>query len=299
MRIIDFQLHEPAPFDDWQNESDTVRRRVLTDLLMQSLDDLGVDAAVLYPLEDAVWATSLARDYPGRFAVVTTIGHNTDQLGVSISSPSLEHDIASARARGVVGLRLSLAAPFVSDEDVLRFSEGEFDEALGFMEKHRLPLFVFCSGRLPTLERPAAKFPHLLIVADHIGLAQPPYQTLEADPWAALDDLIRLSTFPNIAVKLCGAMSLSAEPYPFADIWPHLRRLIDAFGTDRIAWASDIQRFRGRIGWQIRHPAGQGVYEGKHSYRESLSFILDSPHLSDREKEDLLGGTAARMLNWP
>ena len=47
---------------------------------------------------------------------------------------------------------------------------------------------------------------------------------------------------------------LSKEPYPFADVWVPIRSVLDAFGAERVMWASDISRFAGRIGWRTRYP---------------------------------------------
>jgi L-fuconolactonase len=100
-----------------------------------------------------------------------------------------------------------------------------------------------------------------------------------------------------VSIKLCDPPGLSEEAYPFRDIWAPVHRLLDAFGPERLAWASDIGRFRGRIGWSIRLP--QEPYPGKHTYMESLAFFLYTDELSPSDKEEILGRSARRMLRWP
>lgn len=300
MKIIDFQLHEPAPREGWDDVPVTVRRRVLTEMMLQSLDDLGVDAAILYPMEDSDWALELTRRFPARFAMVTMLGSTADRMGIDLGSPTLEEDIRTARERGIVGLRIGIAAQLAPDSVVARFAEGGYDRALAICERYQVPVFLFCWGNLATVERPARMFPGLQLVIDHIGLTQPPFQEADIPAWKALPELLRLSALPNIAVKLCGAPVLSQEAYPFADIWPHVESVIEAFGAQRVAWASDIQRFRARVAWNIRHPvASTGDYPGKHTYREALSFILDNERLSHEDKVEILGGTARRIHRWP
>jgi hypothetical protein len=65
-------------------------------------------------------------------------------------------------------------------------------------------------------------------------------------------------------------------------------------------WASDTTRFAGRIGiGRHQNPTTLGDYPGKHSYAESLLFVREADVLSGDEKAQILGGTAARVLDWP
>ena len=92
-----------------------------------------------------------------------------------------------------------------------------------------------------------------------------------------------------------------ATPMPstYTDMAPLVRSLRDAFGAQRLMWASDTTRFRGRIGiGRFQNPATLEDYPGKHSYAESLLFIRENEVLSPEEKQAILGGTAARVLDW-
>src|SRR5262249_5187616 len=94
------------------------------------------------------------------------------------------------------------------------------------------------------------------------------------------------------------------------------------YGPERLAWASDIQRTRGRTGlWnrlvspttadaQFQYRWGPDAhvpapppdapdYPGKHTYMDSLAFFLYHDQLSQHEKEQILGGTTRRLLEWP
>ena len=57
---------------------------------------------------------------------------------------------------------------------------------------------------------------------------------------------------------------------------------MDAFGPDRVMWASDYTVSRRRANWG-----------------EALFSIRHSPSLSEDEKAAMLGRTARRILNWP
>ena len=131
-----------------------------------------------------------------------------------------------------------------------------------------------------------------------MGIAQPPLNPRPAQPWQGLADLLPLRALPNVYVKLCGAPVLSDQGFPFADVWPHVRQILDAFGIGRVMWASDVGRFQGRIGWNNEFEVAHRPYPGKHNYAEALRFVLDTDKLSSSEKEALLGGTVRRFTGW-
>ncbi len=92
-----------------------------------------------------------------------------------------------------------------------------------------------------------------------------------------------LAHHPNLYVKWCHAPShLSAEPYPFTDLAPLFRTLVDAYGAQRIIWASDFT-----------------VSKVHHSWAQGMHFVLDSPLLSAEEKEWIVGKTARTILRLP
>jgi predicted TIM-barrel fold metal-dependent hydrolase len=63
-------------------------------------------------------------------------------------------------------------------------------------------------------------------VAD--GLRQPGFQTL-----------LRLAATGRVSVKLSGYAKFSMLSYPFADAWPFVHAIVEAFSFDHCLWASD------------------------------------------------------------
>jgi len=51
--------------------------------------------------------------------------------------------------------------------------------------------------------------------------------------------LLKLASTGRVSVKLSGYMKFSNLPYPFADTWPFVRALVDAFTLEHCMWASD------------------------------------------------------------
>ena len=82
----------------------------------------------------------------------------------------------------------------------------------------------------PMLERSGVR-----ILIDHCG---------RPTPEAGLDQpgfkaLLRLARTGSAFVKLSGYEKFSREPYPYADVQPYVRALIETFTLDACVWASD------------------------------------------------------------
>ena len=158
------------------------------------------------------------------------------------------------------------------------FDSGGFDPIFENCKKLGLPAFVCAPSRIPQLGRYAMKFPEVQFVIDHCGAnwGGPPGQR-------SMAEALRLAELPNVALKWAHAQFFfSLEPYPFLDLDPTLKRAIDAFGVERVMWASDYTVSGGRANWA-----------------ESLFYIRNSPLLSTSDKEWILGRTARKVLNWP
>jgi L-fuconolactonase len=302
IEIVDAQLHDPGAWLEWDNADQETRRGILTELVLAITEAVGVDAVLLFPsAEEESWAEQLSTKWPGQFAFVPRanpgIAHQENALDPEAAN--VEERIAAARLRpGVKGMRFVASKSFWP-EGVESLTAGRWDRALAACEREGLPIFMFASGNLEVVAPVAKAHPDLTIIVDHIGMKQPPLENLDNPLWKALPDLLELARYPNIGIKMCGAPSLSTEPYPFLDAKEPVRRIIDTFGPERLMWASDIGRFRGRVGWHMRIPEGQGDYAGKHTYAEALAFYTEADWLSETEKELILGGTVRRLLDWP
>jgi predicted TIM-barrel fold metal-dependent hydrolase len=96
-----------------------------------------------------------------------------------------------------------------------------------------------------------------------------------------LDQLLKLSDFKHTAVKTSAFYALGKKTPPYDDLGPMIRQLRDAYGANRLMWASDCP-------FQT---------EGKHSYKSSIALIRDRlDFLSEAEKTAMLRGTAERLF---
>jgi predicted TIM-barrel fold metal-dependent hydrolase len=237
-----------------------------------AMDRVGVDAAILsLPMfygYDPKYAIAAAERHPGRFASTPRFDHR---------QPRLDERMAELRSRpGILGARII----FLNEPAVAGLRAGEYDALWDAAERHGVPLMVFCPRILEDIHSVARAHPELQLVIDHFGLPQPPLMDADREPFATLPQLLAMAECPNVAVKFSGAPTLSAEKFPFADLWPHLHRVVEAFGPERLIWASDYQRVT------------------DHTYEEALAFVRDTDELSTADKEAILWRSASRLLRW-
>jgi predicted TIM-barrel fold metal-dependent hydrolase len=306
VEIIDAQLHEPAIRLDWSGFDSGTRRRVLSEVLIGYMEAVGVDRAVLFPA-DLDWATELAAEVPGRFLVVPALapgGHlrSFTPAGVVNRLDPLAPDIAErirvfAENQPCGGFRIMdrrTLPESVAGRDVVDL----FAPVLATCQEIGSPVFMSSADDTTTPEAIATAYPSLTLVIDHLGIPQPPTFPRPVPPFGALQGLLALARYPSIALKLSGVPTLSENGFPFDDVWPSLRRIVDAFGPRRLMWGSDISRIQGRIGHDLRIIADGEHYDGLHTYAEAMHYVTDTERLSAEEKTWILGGTVRRLLRW-
>jgi predicted TIM-barrel fold metal-dependent hydrolase len=76
-------------------------------------------------------------------------------------------------------------------------------------------------------------------------------------------------------------MYFGCTEYPYAPIRQRVRQAIQAFGADRLLWASDHTVLRPAITWS-----------------DLVHFVRDDTELSHEEKQLIMGGNARRLFAW-
>jgi L-fuconolactonase len=130
--------------------------------------------------------------------------------------------------------------------------------------------------RMPEVGALLESTPDLTVVIDHMA-------DCPVDQPAELEKLTALRRYPNLFVKVSHTWSLSKQPYPWTDSQAHVKRLYEAFGPQRLMWATD---------WPIvENTAGA-------SYEKALTLIQDEmKFLNAEDKSWLLNKTIQRV--WP
>jgi predicted TIM-barrel fold metal-dependent hydrolase len=130
---------------------------------------------------------------------------------------------------------------------------------------------------LPAVDRMCGKYPETPVVIDHFARIGVDGEVRDED----VEQLCRLAKHSNTYVKLSAFYALGLKAAPYLDLAPMIRRLIDAYGVERLMWATDCP-------YQVQ--------EG-HLYADSIELIrsrLDS--LSDGDRDWLLRKTAEKVF---
>jgi L-fuconolactonase len=93
--------------------------------------------------------------------------------------------------------------------------------------------------------------------------------------------MLRLAPCANVAEKTSALPCYVTEAYPFPSLHPHMRRVVETFGPQRVLWGTDLTR--------LPYPHRQAVT----LVAEELDF------LSATDKEWIMGRGIAEWLNWP
>jgi predicted TIM-barrel fold metal-dependent hydrolase len=130
---------------------------------------------------------------------------------------------------------------------------------------------------LPAVDRMCSAFPDSPVVIDHCARIGGDGQFRDGD----VRQLCDLAKYRHTYVKLSAFYFLGAKRPPYADALPLLRRLIAAFGPQRLMWATDSP-------FQVQSP---------HSYQASLELIRDRlDGVSQSDRQWMLGRTAASLF---
>jgi predicted TIM-barrel fold metal-dependent hydrolase len=283
MEIIDSQIHEPHTERAWEFGDDS-KLAVDVELAREAMDSVGVDHAVINAGEAFIDA-AVSR-YPGRFAGCGSIG---------AKQPDIAAYVAGYRSRpGRLALRVGIRdwrAGTLTEE----YRSGALEPLFAAAEKNQVPLFISGQGQPAGVGEIARKHPDLTLILDHIGLPQPPPMRVADDPWEQLPEVNALAQYPNVAIKFCGAHTLSKQPYPHLDVWPYALQMVEAFTPDRLMWGSDFTRMR--MGPGTIEPGPRETWATL--YSDSVGFVRDTDKLSASDKEKILGASLRRILRWP
>jgi predicted TIM-barrel fold metal-dependent hydrolase len=197
---------------------------------------------------------------------------------VDAADPEVADRVVEARRdERIVGVRLLPN----NDPDRRLWRAGGFDPVFAAAQAEGIPLCIYPPGLLTLLADAARRFDELTFVVDHLGLWQRPMAAPESDPFADLGELLALAEFPNVIVKLSAVPTSSWQSFPYPEVWPHVRRVLEAFGIDRVMWGSDCTRAEGLL-----------------TYAEGLRWLTDAGELSETDLDAVLGQTLRRTFAW-
>jgi L-fuconolactonase len=270
MLIVDAQVHiwksgkasahhlrgRPDPFD--------------AQALLAEMQTAGVDCAVLVP---PTWEpdgneTSLAaaRAMPQRFAVAGSLDWQI------APDPELIRNWCSRP--GMHGLRVTFNTP----EKQAHLADGSVDWLWQAAERADVPVMVLLPGAVPRVAQIAQRFAGLRLCIDHLGI---PRGAKDAAAFEHLPQLLALARHANVTVKAGGMPAYSTlDAYPYPSLHGYLRQVYDAFGPERIFWASDLTRM-------------------SCDYREVVTLFSEGiAWLAPQDRRLIMGEAVCRWLGW-
>jgi predicted TIM-barrel fold metal-dependent hydrolase len=237
--------------------------------LQKQMKPVGVNRVVLIQMSfygyDNSYMLDAIRKHPGKFSGVAVI----DQDG---KRPDLE--MLKLKRMGCRGFRI-----YAKNKDRANWLTSESMHSM-FTTGAAEGLAMCClmdPAELSALDRMCRDFPDTTVVIDHlcrIGVSG----TIDPKDVTALCHLAR---HKNIFVKVSAFYALGKKKPPYHDLAPMIKRVYEAFGPQRLMWATDCP-------FQV---------DPGHTYKESIDLVkrgLD--YLSKDDKEWLLRKTAEKVF---
>jgi predicted TIM-barrel fold metal-dependent hydrolase len=276
MLIVDAQVHiwgADTPDRPWPPGRAHQAQKpypVTKDMVLKAMKQAGVERVVLVPPS---WegdrndlALEAARLHPDRFAVMGRLPVEKPESRALVEGWT--------KQPGMLGMRFTfhteLQKPWLTD--------GTADWLWPAAERADVPLMIFPPGSIPVVDRIAERHPGLRLVIDHLAMTG---AKRDAEAFAGIPELCTLARRPNVAVKASALPCYTTEAYPFSRIHPHIRRVYDAFGPQRMFWGTDWTRLP--VPW-----------------RQAVTlFTEELPWLSAQDREWIMGRAICEWLGWP
>jgi predicted TIM-barrel fold metal-dependent hydrolase len=202
---------------------------------------------------------------PGVFSGVAIIDHEAaDAVG----------EMRRLKAAGVRGFRLYAsrenAGAWAASASMRRMWETAAEEGMAMC-------LLADPDALPAIRGMCRAHPSTKVVIDHFARLGMRGAATEEQ----VEQLTALAEFPLVNVKTSAFYALGQKRAPYLDLGPMIRQLRDAYGANRLMWASDCPY--------------QAV--GDHNYGDSIALIRDRlDFLSEEDRKWMLRGTAERLF---
>lgn len=276
MLIVDSQVHlwkANSPDRPWTPGLEPQLPEPLgIERIIEEMEGAGVDRVVIVPPHwegmRNDYATEAFDRYPDRFRFMGRL--DLERMDARPPLPGW------MKQRGILGMRQS----FLSKHERDRLVSGAYDWLWEDAERYGIPLMVHAGDLRATLEKILTRHPKLKLILDHMGLSTAIAR--EGRFAEAAANTTALARFPNVFAKLSSAPLHSREAYPFRDMHPYIRAIIDAFGAERCFWGTDLSH--------MLHTC---------SYREGVTMFTEELGLPPRELEWIMGRGLCECLGWP
>jgi predicted TIM-barrel fold metal-dependent hydrolase len=204
------------------------------------------------------------KKYPGTFSGVAVIDQN---------QPHPEAEMLKLKQQGVRGFRIypqnQMPATWLDNAGLrAMFAYGA---------KERLSMCCLIdTNALPSLHKACLAFPETPVVIDHLCRIGTTGKIEEAEVKA----LCYMAQHKHITVKISAFYALGLKKPPYHDLAPLIKRVYEAYGPERLMWATDCP-------FQVV----------EHTYKQSIDLIQNGlDFLKPADKEWILRKTAEKVF---
>jgi predicted TIM-barrel fold metal-dependent hydrolase len=140
--------------------------------------------------------------------------------------------------------------------------------------------FFIRPQQLPKLEKMVRAHPEVRIILDHFSQLD----LAAADPEPQIRLLLGMATYPNVWVKVSELSSVSkSQTYPYADAYPMVQRVYEAFGPDRLLFGTG-------------YPGSARAHYKRPTLVKEIELLRNEiPFFTAEDREKILGRNAARL----
>ena len=223
----------------------------------------GVDRVVLvqmsYYTTDNSYMLQVMAEHPGTFAGIGI---------VDPAAPAPDREMVRLGERGVRGFRIYEGQPAA-------WLDGDgYERMFRAGAEHGLAICPLINpGALPALARQCSRFADTPVIIDHLSRIGADGEIRPED----VSSLCALARYPAVMVKVSAFYALGAKSPPYTDLAPLIRQVCEAFGPERLMWASDCP-------YQVAAP---------HTYEDSVALVRDRlDFLSNADREQIMRRTA-------
>ena len=198
-------------------------------------NDHGVEAALIVGYADVPWAAENTR-YLTQMVKQYDWVHPAAYFDAS--APPTTEELTRLQADGFVGVSFYIFGQDRVDA-LLRIS----DEVWSWLVSKRWLVSVNSKGDdWNAWQEVLGRHPELRLVVSHLGLPTKQAEAPDATgAREAMASVLALAGYPQAQVKLSGFYALTdpGHDYPHRAAWPYVEALLDAYGAERLLWASD------------------------------------------------------------
>lgn len=236
--------------------------------LLEHASPCGVQRIVLIQMSfygtDNSYMLDAMREHPGIFGGVAVVDEHSEPVAA----------MRALKKQGVRGFRIRPGKrkpdAWLGGDGMANMWKCGGDEGLAMC-------CLIDADFLPSVAATCRRFPDTPVVIDHFARIGVDGEIRETD----VANLCTLAKHKNTFVKVSAFYALGKKKSPYTDLLPLVRRLLDAYGPERLMWATDCP-------YQVQ--------EG-HTYADSVALIRDHlDRLSAGDRDCLLRKTAERVF---